>query len=247
MPVFALDLAARITLFPLIVGQAIYASKTSIKLPEPSGARMGCAGSGPELRLLVLGDSSAAGVGVTQQADALLGQLLENLTPHFTVRYQLHAKTGATTAQTLDRLAALPEQTFDVAVIGLGVNDVTSGLRRTKWILQTHRLIKVLLTRFGVKQICLTGLPPVSRFPLLPQPLRWVIGRQADRYDHASVKIASRYRAVDRIAFDMSLEDHMMAEDGYHPGPEVYRRWAQLCSNRIHAHWDRSALWMTPG
>lgn len=247
MPSFALDLSARIVLFPLIVGQALYAARTAPKLSEPPGARSGTTGSGTPLRLLVLGDSSAAGVGATHLDEALLGQLLVHLQGTYEVHYQLHAKTGATTADTLARLATLPDQHFDAVVIGLGVNDVTSGLRRTKWIAQTEALIETLTTRFHARHICLTGLPPVSRFPLLPQPLRWIVGRQAARYDRASRRIAARHAHVDRIAFDMDLQAEMMAADGYHPGPTIYARWAQLCAARIKAHWDRDCLWMSAG
>ena len=247
MPAFALDLTARITLFPVILGQALYAAKTSPKLPEPEGPRRGVTGKGQPLRLLILGDSSAAGVGVEQQADALLGQTLGALHDDFEVHFQLVAKTGATTADTLQRLAAQPEQRFDAVIIGLGVNDVTSGMRRTKWIAQTEALIEGLTTRFHARHICLTGLPPVSRFPLLPQPLRWVVGRQAARFDRASRRIAARHAHVDRITFDLPLEPRMMARDGYHPGPLIYTRWAQLCAARIKAHWDRDCLWMSAG
>jgi lysophospholipase L1-like esterase len=247
MPAFALDLTARVTLAPIILGQALYAAKTSPKLPEPTGPRRGVIGAGPPLRLLVLGDSSAAGVGVAHQNDALLGQTLAALAPEFEVHYQLHAKTGATTADTLQRLAALPDQCFDAVIIGLGVNDVTSGLRRSTWITQTKALLATLTTRFHAKHICLTGLPPVSRFPLLPQPLRWVVGRQAERYDRASRRIAARHAHVDRITFDLTLRPDMMARDGYHPGPQIYTRWAHLCAARIAAHWDRDCRWMSAG
>ena len=247
MPAYALDLTARVTLAPVILGQAVYTAKTSLKLPEPSGPRHGTTGQGQPLSLFVIGDSSAAGVGVERQSDALLGQTLAALSPDFRVSYQLHAKTGATTGQTLQRLAKLPAQSVDAAVIGLGVNDVTKGCTRGKWIAQTQELIALLTDKFGVKHICLTGLPPLSRFPLLPQPLGWVVGRQAARFDDASRQLAAGHPHVDRITFDMDLRPEMMARDGYHPGPEIYARWGQLCAARIAAHWDHTGRWMSAG
>ena len=50
-------------------------SARALRLPEAEGPRAGSAGEGPALRLLILGDSSAAGVGTTHQEEALLGQM----------------------------------------------------------------------------------------------------------------------------------------------------------------------------
>ena len=49
-------------------------------LPEADGAREGVVGSGDAaLRLLVAGDSSAAGVGVARQEQAVVGHLARAL------------------------------------------------------------------------------------------------------------------------------------------------------------------------
>ena len=81
----------------------------------------------------------------------------------------------------------------------------------------------------------------------MPQPTRWVVGRQAARYDRASRRIARAHAHVDRITFDVALTPELMSSDGYHPGPVIYARWAQLCAARIRAHWDRECLWMSAG
>jgi len=58
---------AMVVLSPLLVCQGIYVRRVTPKLPEADGPRSGEAGSGALLRLLVLGDSAAAGVGVRTQ------------------------------------------------------------------------------------------------------------------------------------------------------------------------------------
>ncbi len=247
MKTIAIDLTARAVLFPLLAGQAIYTARRSLKLPEAAGTRTGIAGHGPQpLKLLIVGDSSAAGVGVGHQDQALLGQMLAQLGPDFDLTFTLDAKTGSTTADVLARLDGVEAQPFDAVVVCLGVNDVTSGMQRARWIDQTHQLIALLTDKFSARQICLTGLPPIARFPSLPDPLRWIVGRQAARFDRASARIARSYAHVDRIAFDMTLSAEMMAADGYHPGPEIYHRWAQLCSNRIVNRFCGGELWVSP-
>ena len=68
--------------FPVILLQALWVVIRAQKLPEASGSRTGSAGHGPPLRILIVGDSSAAGVGVDHLTDALPGQLEVRLAEH---------------------------------------------------------------------------------------------------------------------------------------------------------------------
>ncbi|MDH3952646.1 MAG: SGNH/GDSL hydrolase family protein, partial [Gammaproteobacteria bacterium] len=61
------------------MAQGIWTNLRVPTLPEPPGAREGSAGKGPPLKLLVVGDSAAAGVGVSRQDEALLGQVVSRL------------------------------------------------------------------------------------------------------------------------------------------------------------------------
>ncbi len=222
------DMPARVALLPLLVAQALQVRGRALKLPEAAGPRSGTTGEGPELRLLILGDSSAAGVGAPHQDLALTGQLLKRLAPANQVTWRLEATTGHTTRDALRRLDTLGPQQFDVAVVALGVNDVTRAVPLEVWLRRQRRLIARLQDTFGVQQICLSGLPPMGEFPLLPHPLRWVLGRQAQRFDrHLRAHVADLDGvSVTPLTFDLSV-DHM-AEDGFHPGPEVYSAWADL-------------------
>ena len=178
------DMPARVVLFPLLVIQALQVRNRALKLPEAAGPRSGVSGNGDALRLLVLGDSSAAGVGAAHQDHALLGQLVGHLSQSHTVHWQLEATTGHTTKDALHRLDGLGPKQFDIAVVALGVNDVTRAVPLRLWLARQARLIETLSTTFGVRHILLSGLPPMGEFPLLPHPLRWILGRQATRFDH---------------------------------------------------------------
>lgn len=227
------DIPARAALFPLLIAQALQVRRRALKLPEAAGPRSGTTGQGPELRLLILGDSSAAGVGAPHQDQALSGQLLKRLATTNRVTWQLEATTGHTTRDAMRRLDALGSARFDVAVVALGVNDVTRAVPLELWIRRQRQLITRLRDVLGVQQICLSGLPPMGEFPLLPHPLRWVLGRQAQRFDR---HLRAHVNGLDGVSvtpleFDLSV-DHM-AEDGFHPGPEVYSAWAELLIPQI--------------
>lgn len=70
-----LDTLLLIGLAPVLLWQGRNVRRSTLRLPEAAGVRYGQVGRGPALRILLLGDSSAAGVGVSQQEQALAGQL----------------------------------------------------------------------------------------------------------------------------------------------------------------------------
>ena len=58
---------AKVLLGPVLLAQGIYTRRMTPRLPEAEGERQGEAGSGDVLRLLIVGDSAAAGVGAATQ------------------------------------------------------------------------------------------------------------------------------------------------------------------------------------
>lgn len=219
---------------PIWVSQAVRLALTAPRLPEAAGARSGRLGNG-RLRLLILGDSSAAGVGVQHQDQALAGQLiaaLADLEPD----WHLQARSGATTAEALRWLAQMPVEPRHAAVVALGVNDVTRAVPLARWLDRQRQLAEMLTARFGIERIYLSAVPPMGAFPALPQPLRSVLGARAGRFDAALADLVETLPGVTRTPFDAALlEPAMMAADGYHPGPQIYRLWAAELARRIRA------------
>lgn len=230
-----LDMAVRVVLMPLLLLQAMYLRATFIHLVEPVGPRSGVIGAGPKLRLLVLGDSSAVGVGVQTQGDALLGQISTGLAQVATVEFRLMARTGAKTGEVLGWLDDTPTQAYDVIVVALGVNDVTKAVSLRKWLVQQSALLDRLVREFGAKHVFVSGLPPMRDFPSLPQPMRWVLGRQADRFDRALRALVAARDDSSAITIDLRLDQSNMSPDGFHPGPEVYAAWAKAAVGQIMA------------
>lgn len=227
------ELAARALLMPVLAFQALHVRHKALILPEAAGERSGTVGNGPDLRLLVLGDSSAAGVGVQTQDAALSGQLIRRLADRFRLHWALDAKTGATTRSTLARLAGARPFPVDAVVLALGVNDTTRLVPRRRWLADQLRLYDILRQDYGAKRLYVSGIPPLGQFPLLPHPLRWVIGRHAETLDTALQHALSGQADCAHIRFDLPLDPGLMAEDGFHPGPVIYREWASILAERI--------------
>ena len=226
-------LIATIVLGPVLLVQGIFVRLTVPKLPEAPGAREGVTGSGMPLRVLIVGDSSAAGVGAASQSKAFSGWLISSLISEFTVHWKLLAQTGSKTLETINRLENYPSEQFDVVVTALGVNDVTAGICVRSWLNHQISLVKWLRDKFSTQHILLSGLPPVHRFPSLPQPLRWYLGNQARRFDIALRTWVETQQDCDFVKINFALDPELMAPDGFHPGPIIYGLWGKAVAQKI--------------
>ncbi|MEM7076511.1 MAG: SGNH/GDSL hydrolase family protein [Pseudomonadota bacterium] len=223
-----------LALSPVLVPQALWVKYRAARLSEAAGPRDGVTGQGPELRLLIVGDSSGAGVGVSHQDDALAGRLAAHLGTRFRVHWRLAARCGATTASVSKLLDTIPDRArFDAAVIALGVNDAKNGMRSGVWMRRYAGLCDRLVRDYGVRRIYASGLPQLGHFPLLPQPLRGVLGQRAARFDAMLRALVEDRRELTYISLEFPIDRALMAEDGFHPGPEVYDAWARRVAERV--------------
>jgi lysophospholipase L1-like esterase len=223
---------ALLPLAPLLLMQALHVRRVTPRLPEPGGERGGRCGTGPPLRLLILGDSAAAGVGAAHQDEALAGRLAHALAPHFALEWRLLAQTGDRSADALRRLEAEPELRCDVVLTSLGVNDVTALATPAAFVAEQRRLVQCLRAR-GARRLLLSGLPPMHDFPALPQPLRWALGGQARRFDAMLAAWIATQSDCEHLPFGDLPDAAMMASDGFHPGPPIYARWAEAVAQRV--------------
>lgn len=224
---------AKFGLSPLLFAQGKLVRKKIQFLPEPEGARSGVDGAGRILRLLVLGDSAAAGVGVNHQSEALLGKTVARLAAHFEVHWKLIAKTGATSDSTLRRLRKISSEKFDAVLISLGMNDVTANRSKKAFLADQNAILDLLRAKFGAALIVISGFPPVSRFPALPQPLRWYLGAQSRRFCAAIESLVQKQPNCEYLKHDKNFDPALMAADGFHPGATHYAVWAEKAAELI--------------
>jgi lysophospholipase L1-like esterase len=230
-----MSLPIKLALMPLLLLQAVHARRTIPKLPEAAGARRGEAGHGePGLRLLIVGDSSAAGVGVDHQDDALAGRLSHALARRLGQRvvWQVCARSGVTSAQAIELLH--DAHPADVAVVVTGVNDVVDQVRPAAAMAARSRLLQALRERAAVRHTVMTPVPPMQRFAGLPQPLRWVAGHDAAAQEAALARWVAQQPGVSHLPFDLPLDNPaLLARDGFHPGLPLYWHWGEALAEHI--------------
>ena len=157
-------------------------------------------------RLLVVGDSSALGVGVSDQRHSLLGCLSTHWPSTPTPQRMLLAQTGWRAVDLAQALECTPHFTgsassqvgvdvaFEarsVALLIVGVNDVTARTGLSDWAHQLD-LLRARCEQAGFDSIILCSPPPMHRFLALPQPLRWVMGWRSSLLSRAGKDWATR-------------------------------------------------------
>lgn len=227
----------------MLYPQGLYTRLRIAKLPEAGGARQGRVGQGKELlRLLVLGESTAAGVGAASHDEGLAGQtaLALNGMTGAAIDWRVVAANGLTAASLRGRLDELPTDTrADLVLIGLGANDVFRLQGPLGWAREIRALIDAVRERCGFAPVMLSAAPPIGDFPGLPQPLRSVLGLRARLLDHHSVRLAGEMSGVHFVPLDFEAEPGLFAADGIHPSPLSYRLWGRAVAYAAIDHLPR--------
>ena len=229
----------KLALGPVLLIQARRLRRTALRLPEAAGPRCGTEGLGDAqqlpLRILLVGDSSAAGVGVDDQAQALAQPVAKLLAIKLgrPVTWQLVAKSGINTEESLALLRQSELGPADFLVTALGTNDVTSQRAPRQFLQDYQRLVEEVRRRTGIVGLVATGLPPLQILPAAHHPLRWYLGRYAARLDRVLQRWINQEAAARYISLDWAAKPLEMARDRFHPGAGQYRHWAELVSEQI--------------
>jgi lysophospholipase L1-like esterase len=226
--------SASLLLLPAILVQGRFVRRRVPLLPEAAGPREGIVpGSEPPIHLLVVGESTAAGVGADDHEEALGGQLARALAAETgrQVGWRVLGKSGATAGSTLRLLLdASSELEADVAVVALGVNDSLRFHGHGRWTRGLAALVNVVRERCGPIPVVLAAVPPMGSFPALPQPLRGVLGLRAAMLDGAASRLAASTEGVVHVPMPLdpaASVGQFFCRDGFHPSPHGYAVWGR--------------------
>lgn len=208
-------------------------------------------GLGYPVQLLVLGDSSAAGMGADtaqQTVGAIIAHGVSALSGR-PVRLTNVAVTGAESSgldrQLAEALEEVPDP--DVAVIMIGANDVTHRIDKSIAVRHLQQAVSAL--RAADCEVIVGTCPDLGTIEPVAQPLR-LLARRWSR-DLAAAQTVAVVGAGGRT---VSLGDllgpqfatssrEMFSHDGFHPSPAGY---ARVASALLPSVCDALNLWPNP-
>lgn len=222
---------------PLIVAQGLWLRRRAYRAPPAQGEPHGVEGEGPPLRLLALGDSIIAGVGIEKAADALPAAFARTLASRWRRRVEWTAcgRNGADVAATRRMLQRLPPSPAppDLILLSIGVNDTTGLISRRRFVQELDALYRALRERSPGALLLHAGLPPLQAFPLLPSPLRQLLGLRASQLDALIPDALQRVAPAVHLPFNQLPSPTQFAADGFHPDAEACASWADSLVTRI--------------
>lgn len=214
----------------LLIAEALVATYRTY-LPADSGPPVDGefgAPDAPAVHLVLLGDSTATGVGVMQTAETVGGRLAGRLA-------QTHRVTLASVAVSGSRAGDLGPQVSralllrpDIAVILIGANDATHGTPLSAVAHNVHEAVQRL--RDAGVAVVLGSCPDMGARAFLP-PLRQVVAWQGRRVARVSAIAAHELDAsvvpIGDVCGPMfRVDPSTLSIDAFHPSARGYRLWA---------------------
>nr|WP_187671456.1 SGNH/GDSL hydrolase family protein [Pseudomonas carbonaria] len=214
---------------PVLLPLALRTRCTALRLEPAAGDAHGLAAAelpGQPLDLLLLGESTVAGVGASCLDQALAGQLAAALARRLgrPVLWRALGENGITAGEACQRLLPLAQERFDLAVLVFGVNDTTHFTSVADWRAALRRLIGHFQGQ-GTQVVC-TAVPPLQHFHALPWLLRRLLGWRAALMDE-HLRNQALESAVTYCGVAISMQRDLLAIDGYHPSALGYRVWGE--------------------
>ncbi|MBM3462548.1 MAG: SGNH/GDSL hydrolase family protein [Armatimonadetes bacterium] len=220
-----------IPMLPLLGVQAWRVRRATPRLPPAAGPNRGCVAGARPLHVVLLGESPVDGVGAPDHEQALGGNLAGHLARSSGrgVRWVAIGRNGMTARKALGTLIPLvPRERADLLIIALGVNDSMILTRPGRWARDVRQLILRARARLGQVPVVLSAVPPIEKFPVLPQPLAAVLGLRGRALDAALRALARRMENVRHVPLHGDASPEHFCEDGFHPSPLGYARWAEI-------------------
>ncbi|MGE3192239.1 MAG: SGNH/GDSL hydrolase family protein [Microbacteriaceae bacterium] len=196
--------------------------------------------AGPDpMRLLVFGDSTAAGVGAATQHEALPGRLADALHARTGrgIRWRAVGENGATardlTQRFLDEALAEPA---DLLFLTVGANDAMTMRGTGSFVRDVRTVLDAFDARNPGALVLMSSLPVFGRFSLLPDPLRTTLYRHSLALEGAARAHIARRPNAHMSSDPPPYTEEFWADDLFHPGPAGYRDWAEWAVDEAWGH-----------
>jgi lysophospholipase L1-like esterase len=186
-----------------------------------------------QIRYLALGDSYTIGEGV--EAGATFPALLsDSLMLHYNiaVSFEIIAKTGWSSGQLLSAIEAKkPEPPYELVSLLIGVNNQYRGLDTAQYRAEFRRLLLDAIGFAGNEKdrIIVLSIPDYGVTPFAANMNSELIAEEINAFNAINFdetqKAGASYVDVTGISRLAADDSSLLAADGLHPSPVMYRQW----------------------
>lgn len=239
---YILGAAISLPLLPIMYVHGKNIRSSVPKLPEAIGTKgVSGAENTRSMHMLVIGESTIAGVGVETHAEGFAGTLADALATQWQTKidWRVYARSGYTAERIRHKILPKIEETAtDLIVVGLGGNDAFTLNSPWKWKADVDALIHHLRSSFGDVPILFTNMPPIKEFPAFTPVIKFTIGNLVELLGDSMESLVKNHENVfynaERIHVDewverlqIIAEETTFFSDGVHPSKFTYQVWAQ--------------------
>ncbi|MCP4072830.1 MAG: SGNH/GDSL hydrolase family protein [Hyphomicrobiales bacterium] len=226
------NLAVALTWFglPVYLWQGLAVRRKAVRSSPPSPQTVEpVEGTGTPYRLLLLGDSSAAGVGVDDINLSLGGQMLKLLAEQTgrPVEIEIVGCNSATAGQIRDFVVPnIERRDFTHIIINIGTNDAKNFHTIRRFGREFGSLLYATKARFPRSSVLWSGIMDMEKVPSLPSPLNKILGARSREMLRCGESLCrDRLAEVPQGFWDPSREN--FAADGFHASARGYQLWAK--------------------
>ena len=205
-------------------------------LKNPTGENSGeIPGLEPNLNLFVIGDSTVAGLGVSEMTDSLPNQIAVALELYSKRRiiWSSVGKKGLQSENVLDLFESVKDKSHvGMIIFVLGVNDTVKLIPFWKYRNNIRHIIERMKTHFVNADLVFAGIPPLEKFPALFLPLSFALGLWSRSLDVSVKSFARKFKGVYFFNTPVPKPRHYSI-DGFHPGRRGYAQWGEFLGRAI--------------
>jgi lysophospholipase L1-like esterase len=215
---------------PFLYLQGQYVRRKIGRLPDAEGKTVGKFGADEAaVKLLVVGESTVAGVGAETHEKALGGQFARFLSRKIgkSVEWFIIGRSGITAKETIYELVPkIPDEKFDYILLGLGGNEVLKLSSPRKWRRDMMKLLDILQKKNPGAIFFLTNAPAIRLSPVLPHPIKFILGHLSALHDKNSREFTAQMENVLYFPQPNEVVEDFFA-DGIHPSEKGYALWSE--------------------
>jgi lysophospholipase L1-like esterase len=227
----AVGLLGSVALYPLVALQGTVTRRRVPCLPPVKTPCRGLVpGQGAPIRVLAVGESTVAGVGLTHGDETVAATTARALARQTRrpVAWRGHGLSGATVSDAAQRLLpGIAAEPADLLIIAFGVNDTIAYRPPSAFADDLAALVTALRARIGEAAVVITGVAPLACFPALPRPLRTILNWRSAALQEAAEGLSGRLPRLVVERFSEPLWPHLFADDGFHPNVAAHVLWGE--------------------